>query len=63
MLDPAEKTIVHIPSVNARESTKAELEWADLVMTGGMMPQRSDTLTVIALAQTGEPNPRPISCL
>ena len=33
-----------------------QLEWADLVMTGGMLPQRSDTLTVIALAQTrGKP--------
>ena len=41
---------------NTEELTEAELEWADLVMTGGMMPQRPDTLTVIALAQTrGKP--------
>ena len=41
---------------NTEKLTEAELEWADLVMTGGMMPQRPDTLTVIALAQTrGKP--------
>src|ERR1700747_1495384 len=41
---------------NTEELSEAEREWADLVMTGGMMPQRPDTLTVIALAQTrGKP--------
>jgi len=47
---------VRLVNRNTEELTEAELEWADLVMTGGMMPQRPDTLTVIALAQTrGKP--------
>jgi radical SAM superfamily enzyme YgiQ (UPF0313 family) len=41
---------------NAEELTDAQLDWADLVMTGGMLPQRLDTLQVIALAkQRGKP--------
>jgi radical SAM superfamily enzyme YgiQ (UPF0313 family) len=36
---------------NTEELTDADLDWADLVMTGGMLPQRPDTLTIIALAQ------------
>jgi radical SAM superfamily enzyme YgiQ (UPF0313 family) len=41
---------------NAEELTQADLDWADLVMTGGMMPQRTDALEVIALAQArGKP--------
>lgn len=36
---------------NAEELTAADLDWADVVMTGGMLPQRADTLRVIALAQ------------
>jgi hypothetical protein len=41
---------------NAEELTAADLDWADLVMTGGMLPQRADTLAVIALAQAhGKP--------
>src|SRR5580704_18713129 len=35
---------------NAEELTDADVEWADLVMTGGMLPQQRDTLTVIDLA-------------
>ncbi len=34
VLDPAEKTIVHIPSVNARESTKDKIREAEDIMTG-----------------------------
>ena len=36
---------------NTEELTQADLDWADLVMTGGMLPQRPDTQAVIALAQ------------
>jgi radical SAM superfamily enzyme YgiQ (UPF0313 family) len=34
---------------NAEELTAQDLEWADLVMTGGMLPQQVDTLDVIDL--------------
>ena len=36
---------------NTEELADADLEWADMVMTGGMMPQRPDTLTVIEIAK------------
>ena len=36
---------------NTEELLEADLDWADLVMTGGMLPQQPDTLQVIALAQ------------
>jgi len=36
---------------NTEELTDAHLDWADMVMTGGMLPQRSDALEVIALAK------------
>ncbi len=35
---------------NTEELHDADLEWADLVMTGGMLPQQPDTLRVIELA-------------
>src|SRR5216684_6716636 len=35
---------------NTEESQDSDLDWADLVMTGGMLPQRPDTLQVIELA-------------
>lgn len=35
---------------NTEELRDADLDWADLVMTGGMLPQRPDTLRVIELA-------------
>ena len=45
-----------LPVLRLTAQPGGKLEWADLVMTGGMMPQRPDTLTVIALAQTrGKP--------
>ena len=41
---------------NAEELTDTDLEWADLVMTGGMLPQQRDTLTVIELCHAqGKP--------
>jgi len=35
---------------NTEELSDADLDWADLVMTGGMLPQQPDTLCVIELA-------------
>jgi len=41
---------------NAEELALQDLEWADLVMTGGMLPQQIDTLDVIDLCHThGKP--------
>jgi radical SAM superfamily enzyme YgiQ (UPF0313 family) len=36
---------------NVEELTEADLAWADVVMTGGMLPQRNDALHVVGLAQ------------
>jgi radical SAM superfamily enzyme YgiQ (UPF0313 family) len=41
---------------NAEELTESDLAWADLVMTGGMLPQHNDLVEVIRLAQAhGKP--------
>jgi radical SAM superfamily enzyme YgiQ (UPF0313 family) len=41
---------------NAEELTAQDLDWADLVMTGGMLPQQVDTLDVIDLCHArGKP--------
>ena len=41
---------------NAEELKPADIQWADVVMTGGMLPQREDTMTVIELCQAyGKP--------
>jgi radical SAM superfamily enzyme YgiQ (UPF0313 family) len=41
---------------NTEELRESDLDWADLVMTGGMLPQQPDTLRVIELAhQHGKP--------
>jgi radical SAM superfamily enzyme YgiQ (UPF0313 family) len=41
---------------NTEELTEADLRWADMVMTGGMLPQRPDALAVIDLAHAhGKP--------
>ena len=41
---------------NAEDLDVRDIAWADLVMTGGMLPQREDALTVIGLAQAhGKP--------
>src|SRR5574340_680103 len=36
---------------NVEELTDADLGWADVVMTGGMLPQRNDALHVVGRAQ------------
>ena len=41
---------------NAEELTDSDLDWADLVMTGGMLPQQLDTLALIELCRArGKP--------
>src|SRR5688572_22395035 len=41
---------------NTEQLTDADLDWADMIMTGGMQPQRPDTLRIIALArERGKP--------
>jgi radical SAM superfamily enzyme YgiQ (UPF0313 family) len=41
---------------STEELSEADLDWADMVMTGGMIPQRPDTQAVIELAQArGKP--------
>ena len=40
---------VRLVDRNTEELTDDQLEWADLVMTGGMLPQQPDTLTIIDL--------------
>lgn len=41
---------------NAVELTDVDLDWADLVLTGGMLPQQVDTLGLIAMCQArGKP--------
>ncbi len=41
---------------NTEELRASDLDWADLVMTGGMLPQQPDTLRVIELAhERGKP--------
>ena len=41
---------VRLINRNSEELTPEELGWADLVMTGGMLPQQDDTLALIELA-------------
>src|SRR2546425_7197501 len=41
---------------NTEEMTEADLDWADMVMTGGMLPQQSDALRIIRMVQAlGKP--------
>jgi len=41
---------------NAEELTDSDLDWADLVMTGGMLPQQPDTLRIVSLCNArGKP--------
>lgn len=42
---------VRLVDRNTTELTDADIAWADMVMTGGMLPQQFDTLHVIAWAQ------------
>lgn len=47
---------VQLVDRSAEELTDDQLDWADLVMTGGMLPQRPDTLRVIGLCRArGKP--------
>jgi radical SAM superfamily enzyme YgiQ (UPF0313 family) len=47
---------IRLVNRNTEELTEADLEWADLVMTGGMLAQQVDTLALVALAQAhGKP--------
>ena len=47
---------VRLVDRNIEELPDADLDWADLVMIGGMMPQQADTKQVIALAHAhGKP--------
>jgi radical SAM superfamily enzyme YgiQ (UPF0313 family) len=47
---------VRLVNRNTEELTAADLDWADLVMTGGMLPQQDDTLVLIDLVHSlGKP--------
>src|SRR5690349_13888583 len=47
---------VRLVDRNLEELADRHLGWADLVMTGGMLPQHSDLITVIELCRTrGKP--------
>ena len=41
---------------NTEEMTDPDLDWADMVMTGGMLPQQPDALEIIRMVQdVGKP--------
>jgi len=40
---------IRLVNRNAQELTERDLDWADVVMTGGMLPQQDDTLALIEL--------------
>jgi radical SAM superfamily enzyme YgiQ (UPF0313 family) len=47
---------IRLVNRNAEELTASDLDWADLVMTGGMLPQQRDTLALIDLCHAhGKP--------
>ncbi len=47
---------IRLVNRNVSDVSTADLEWAGMVMTGGMLPQRPDTLTVIDLCHAhGKP--------
>lgn len=47
---------IRLVNRNAEDLGPADLEWADIVMTGGMLPQRMDTLALIDLCRiNGKP--------
>lgn len=54
VLDPAEKTIIHIPNVNARESTKDKIEEANAIMSSLGEWQGKDKETGFHLIETPE---------
>ena len=54
MLPPS--WMVRLVDRNAEELTTEDIAWADLVMTGGMLPQQRDTLEVVDLCHAlGKP--------
>ena len=47
---------IRLINLNAEDLEQADLDWADMVMTGGMLPQRTDTLRLIDRCRTdGKP--------
>ncbi|HEX9155130.1 MAG TPA: radical SAM protein, partial [Nitrospira sp.] len=42
---------VRLVDRNTEDLTEADLDWADMVMTGGMLPQQADSLAVIELCR------------
>jgi hypothetical protein len=52
VLDPSLKTIVHIPNVNARESTKDKIKEAEEIMDGLGEWKQTDPLTGFQLIET-----------
>lgn len=47
---------IRLVDLNAEEVGEADLAWADLVMTGGMLPQQEGTLAVVARCRSlGKP--------
>ncbi|HWA98161.1 MAG TPA: B12-binding domain-containing radical SAM protein [Pirellulales bacterium] len=42
---------LRVVDCNVEQLTDADLDWADIVMTGGMLPQQSSTLGIIARAR------------
>lgn len=44
--------IIRLVNCNAEELTEHDIDWADMVMTGGMLPQRSNTMNVIDRCQS-----------
>ena len=47
---------IRLVNRNTEELTDDDLDWADLVMTGGMLPQQSDTLEIVDLCRArGKP--------
>jgi superfamily II DNA or RNA helicase len=54
ILNPAEKTIIHIPSVNSRESTKDKIREVEHIIEALGSWQGSDPLTGFQLVKTAE---------
>jgi superfamily II DNA or RNA helicase len=52
VLDPAEKTIIHIPSVNSRESTKDKIKEVDHIIESLGAWEGTDTTTGFQLVKT-----------
>lgn len=54
VLDPAEKTIVHIPNVNSRESTKDKIKEVDHIIDALGEWQGTDSVTGFQLVKTSD---------